>query len=1168
MCEKTTLKKQNPYSVAQSRMRVASSLLLFLVIFNSSGQTPNKDKSHLVVQSTHSGIVRNIKFIDEDTFISVGDQTFMLWDLDLEKKIRSYKVSTKKIFDFEVITKDLIIYSSENQIFSLDLITGSTKELMRNQEKVFSLEHSEDYGIIYAGCLDNKIKVINIETWSVIDSIKIDPDLKFGEWVWLSSMTYDLKVNSLLVCYGTGKLGNHGLKFRSISTGGRIKQGSFEFLSNATAGSLKHCNLHRLIRNKDYWILDLDDSVGLYDLHLGRITNYLAFPSEQYSRFNYHSFSIFNDSLLFNLYKTGSDQKYGFSLSIWDLVSCELIKEIKHVSFISSSKEVYIAALSNGQFVKLDLNLNELSRFPKSDLSINRTGSANLENGIIIKSPGHANLFDLRSMRSRHLPINIESAKLSEDGNMIALGNKGRLKVIDLNKGSVIADEQIKVASDGFIGEIDFSPNNRYVAWILNGDDKMIGDRFNNDNHSLLIFDLKDGVSRKFYGFNDKISAVDFIGNKRLLIGSGNGINGEVSIIKLKSMTRSPLIETNDYLVNELTAVPSRNLVVTTGKTTYNNDLGKPYLEYRKISYQIKNGFLKKKSEESPKEYFEEGRIDIWDIKKKTLVKSLKGHNQRIDAIGYNEASQVLLTGDVLGNFKLWDLKSGAILYVGQSDGSGIIDAHFHAGTDWFHLVNKDGSITFYQYSSNKVIEILRFISDTHNHVIMSPNQHYYSNKQSLDLVAFRLNGKVYPFEQFDLKYNRPDLILSSIPGFDSTLVSLYHKAYTKRVQNAGFSIELIEQGRSAPILDAVNYVMADEVAEFKVIAHDTLTNLDRINLWVNNVPAFGMSGIDIGNDHTSSIDTTLYVPLSSGKNQIQISVSNENGSESLRETILANSKRDVSRNLLFLGIGVSEYEDVNLNLDYSHKDAMDVASSLTQLGGYYQNIDTMLLINEGFNSNRLRDAKEWMLNTTVDDHVIVFFSGHGLLDDSLNYYLATSDTDFNLPQNSALPYNELVSILDSIPSRQKLMLIDACHSGEADEEDLFFLEKLNTLPLEEGKLTYKGFRIKGKGSPIGLSNSFELMRELFADIRRFSGAIVISSSGGGQFSLEGENNGIFTSALLEALQVDNVPQNKDGILTVNELQSYLIQRVPELSWQQQVPTFREQNIIHDFRIY
>jgi len=79
--------------------------------------------------------------------------------------------------------------------------------------------------------------------------------------------------------------------------------------------------------------------------------------------------------------------------------------------------------------------------------------------------------------------------------------------------------------------------------------------------------------------------------------------------------------------------------------------------------------------------------------------------------------------------------------------------------------------------------------------------------------------------------------------------------------------------------------------------------------------------------------------------------------------------------------------------------------------------------------------TKSFLQQSNEDDYVMVFVASHGLLDKDFNYYLATYDTDFTNPALKGLPYDELEMLLDGIKSRKKTLLIDACHSGEVDED-------------------------------------------------------------------------------------------------------------------------------------
>src|SRR5258708_4760399 len=97
----------------------------------------------------------------------------------------------------------------------------------------------------------------------------------------------------------------------------------------------------------------------------------------------------------------------------------------------------------------------------------------------------------------------------------------------------------------------------------------------------------------------------------------------------------------------------------------------------------------------------------------------------------------------------------------------------------------------------------------------------------------------------------------------------------------------------------------------------------------------------------------------------------------------------------------------------------------------------------------------------------------------------------------------------------------------------------------------------------IGLENSFELMKEMFADLRHGSGATVISSAGGAEYAIEGTewNNGVFTYCLINGLREMKADLNTDGHVTLSEIEEYLQKKVPELTNGKQKPTSRTENL-------
>jgi hypothetical protein len=168
---------------------------------------------------------------------------------------------------------------------------------------------------------------------------------------------------------------------------------------------------------------------------------------------------------------------------------------------------------------------------------------------------------------------------------------------------------------------------------------------------------------------------------------------------------------------------------------------------------------------------------------------------------------------------------------------------------------------------------------------------------------------------------------------------------------------------------------------------------------------------------------------------------------------------------------------------------------------------------------------------------------------------------NFNKPEENGLSYEVLESLLDNIPARQKLMLIDACHSGEVDKEEMDKYEWFEKNKSDSQARSNRKPVLKESG--LGMANSFQLMQELFVDVGRSTGATVISAAAGTQFAQERSvlQNGVFTYSVLEYLK-------STSTVTVSELRRYVNKRVSELTGGLQVPTTRTSPVNYDWQLW
>jgi uncharacterized caspase-like protein len=297
----------------------------------------------------------------------------------------------------------------------------------------------------------------------------------------------------------------------------------------------------------------------------------------------------------------------------------------------------------------------------------------------------------------------------------------------------------------------------------------------------------------------------------------------------------------------------------------------------------------------------------------------------------------------------------------------------------------------------------------------------------------------------------------------------------------------------------------------------------------------------------------------------VDVSVLNEKGAESLKQTYSIRCNAPARKpNLYVVVVGVSDYRDARFRLTYADKDARDLADMFQSRRDRFGEVKVLPILNRDATRENIQKARDFLDASGVDDLVVLFFAGHGLLDRKFDYYFATADIDFNDPPRRGLPYEAIEDLLDGIRSRKKVLLMDTCHSGELDKDNV---QVVRAEQKPGDAVTVRAFRgLTRVTSRLGLGNSYQLLQEMFADLRRGSGAVVIASAGGKEFALESADwkNGVFTHALLRGLKGE-ADRNQDGRVLVSELRDFVEREVQRLTAGSQSPTARRENLVVDF---
>ncbi|MCW5907574.1 MAG: caspase family protein [Chitinophagales bacterium] len=549
--------------------------------------------------------------------------------------------------------------------------------------------------------------------------------------------------------------------------------------------------------------------------------------------------------------------------------------------------------------------------------------------------------------------------------------------------------------------------------------------------------------------------------------------------------------------------------------------------------------------------------IKIWDVQTRKLEHVLTGHSGHPYKPTFSPDGKTILSSSSEKATIVWSTTNGKRIQTIE----GLQGFFRFAANGKLLLCLKNDRVEIIDASTYNTIASFIPVNEQ-DYVCVLPSGYYRTSPNAAKSLFYIQNDKTVGFDQLDAKYNRPDKVLQAlgkITGeYDTVLINSYYKAWQKRIKKMGIDTMLFTNSITIPVCDFINrdkvaYNQTTNSVTLQISAHDSSSLLGRFNLWVNEVPVFGKRGVDLRNRKVLKFDTTLTVTLNNGENRIEASVTDANGVESYKVPLMVNytNAKPKPAQVYFIGIGVNNFTQLQYNLKYSVKDVNDLADAIKQKYGKAANITT--LTNEKVTVENVTALKEVLMKTSVDDKVIISFSGHGLFSKEYDYYLSTHNTDFVHPEKNGLAYEVLEALLDDIPARHKLLLIDACHSGEIDKDEKIYIKAVEESITASANGLSKGAAIQNIQPPvIGFKSSLELMKEVFSDVSKGSGTFVISAAGGNEYAYEQNNlrNGVFTFSILEWMKAQKTS-------TVLDMKNYVSQRVEELTGGLQKPTSR-----------
>ena len=760
----------------------------------------------------------------------------------------------------------------------------------------------------------------------------------------------------------------------------------------------------------------------------------------------------------------------------------------------------------------------------------------------------------------------------SSDGRYLAAANpSGKVMLWDLGTGK--ENKTLKVASEGYITKLAFSGDGKWLA-ASSGD---IWETATGKN----VVSVTDGSIWE-------VNSIDFSSDGKRIISGG------ACIISWDAADGSKL---------QYQQEPGKKDMDTSGTCWNRNGCVDPKFRFMVHSVAFHpngrdfvagnvSGLVQKWNTEDTELHASKflaqqpGQVDkIYDIKysrdgnavitvqQKTLYK-LDGNSlqvmdsvllpdgETISAIDMSYDEKIFGCIAVRNNQRIVQLRNTSNLQVVKefhAEGASFNQLSFSPNKTQAATASEDGFCTIWDVNTGKPVMYLNSIGDFGN-VMVTPDNFYMASKSALDGVSFSKDDNFYSFDQFDLYLNRPDIVLSRLGYASPELINFYYSAYLKRLKKATGSTSDSTVNNYVPLLKlsnrkSITAVQVKEQCLLRFSITDPADTKGILKILINGNLVKEYSFPATAGNNFEYADSVL---LSQGVNNIEAVYVNNVSVESRKEKISISHSpvKRVAEKIWFIGVGVSTYKTPEMNLKYPAKDVRDLAAVLKKK---YPGLIIDTLINAKATRENIVALKEKLMKTNVNDKVIVSFNGHGLLSDSLDWYFATYDVDVKKPEQAGLSYASMENILQGIPARQKLLLLDACHSGEVDKEkDITFANKETGMQQNVVATTARGNIVIGK-SKTGLQTSFEMMQELFANLGNGNGTTVLSAAGGREYALESDEwkNGVFTYSIIRALKDPATDENNNKKISVKELKKVVFDSVKTLTGGRQKPTSR-----------
>ncbi len=437
-----------------------------------------------------------------------------------------------------------------------------------------------------------------------------------------------------------------------------------------------------------------------------------------------------------------------------------------------------------------------------------------------------------------------------------------------------------------------------------------------------------------------------------------------------------------------------------------------------------------------------DGTARIWEATSGNLLQDLKGHTYSVNSAQFSPDGKYIVTASWDKTGKIWEVASGKILQdlIGHADW--VNSAQFSPDGKYILTASNDNTAKIWEVASGKMLYTqLQLLNN--DWLIYDENYRYDGSEGARELLYFVCGIEVIDLAQMKDALYVPGLAEKIMNGQDIN----YPKLSDLDICGELPLVERIEE-------DSLNYCY--QITPRKL-------GLERVEVYVNDKMI-----LSIPESELEKADSLYYLEIISSEitkhfipgedNEVNvIAIARQQGNE-LRSrgvgSIAYNWEPEVKAHpkLYAVMIGINDYKDDQLDLNYPVKDATDLAraveTSAKQLLGednvYTYNIHSNAFADDGYTTPEkegIRKALEDIgSKAQPEDVIMIFFAGHGIMqgEEEKTFTFLTAEASKYNP--IGISTKELQNWLSyegphQMLANKTILIFDACHSGQVTEE-------------------------------------------------------------------------------------------------------------------------------------